>query len=232
MTRSIKSRHKSRQAFTLVELLVVLAVLAVLAGVLIPSLLGYIRRARTMNNVEMANAYRVAAQAVADEYYGRVGMSATGMADSTTGKNIRWDNGAGKQNSADDRAWGEKILNLVGAERDSEPYILVFGIAKPNDAGVNTNEVLYVGYCATDKSMADFYYNGTWSHVYPKDAKPTAAIYNHNNKDRNYMMINGKEVQLQMIVVSNKSGKENDFWIWDAGKEVTLQGHSEKYFKG
>ena len=127
MTRSIKSRHKSRQAFTLVELLVVLAVLA------------------------------------------------------------------GKQNSA---------------------------------------EVLYVGYCATDKSMADFYYNGTWSHVYPKDAKPTAAIYNHNNKDRNYMMINGKEVQLQMIVVSNKSGKENDFWIWDAGKEVTLQGHSEKYFKG
>jgi type IV pilus assembly protein PilA len=58
MTRSIKSRHKSRQAFTLVELLVVLAVLA---GVLIPSLLGYIRRARMMNNVEMANAYRVAA---------------------------------------------------------------------------------------------------------------------------------------------------------------------------
>ncbi len=44
-----KSRHKGRQAFTLVELIVVLVVLAVIAAITVPALVGYIKRLRESN---------------------------------------------------------------------------------------------------------------------------------------------------------------------------------------
>ena len=44
MLKRVKKRHKGRQAFTLVELLVVLVILAVLAAAIVPVLTGYIKR--------------------------------------------------------------------------------------------------------------------------------------------------------------------------------------------
>ena len=57
-----KTEHKSRQAFTLVELIVVLVILAVLAAILVPTLTGYIDRAKQKKDINEAQAGLVAAQ--------------------------------------------------------------------------------------------------------------------------------------------------------------------------
>ena len=227
-----KTNHKCRQAFTLTELIVVLVVLAVLAAMIVPALVGYINKAKQARNMEAAEAYRVAIQAVASEYYGKMGTRVSGYEDIYhKGNNIRWDQSP-TSNKPEDRAWGEKVLNLVGATRDNEPYIMVFGVvAKENEYGLNVNQVVYVGYLADQKSPSLFYINGQWSNNYPKD---TGAIFNKSEDDRNWLKIGktkNESVKLQLFVVSNKTNTDNDIWIYSSGKMNTLQGHSAKYWK-
>ena len=61
---------KNNKGFTLVELIVVLVILAILAAILVPTLLGYIDRARSEKDYSTAQTVRVAAQAAIDEAYG------------------------------------------------------------------------------------------------------------------------------------------------------------------
>ena len=68
--RVTKTKHKSRRAFTLVELIVVLVILAVVAAMLVPALIGYIditKKDKYLNNTHYA---LVASQAVMTELYG------------------------------------------------------------------------------------------------------------------------------------------------------------------
>ena len=194
--RISKTKHKSRQAFTLVELIVVLVILAVLAAMLVPALVGYIKKAKKAKDIEMAEAYRVAIQAVATEYYGVKGSAVFGVSDGTQTPNLRWDSNPKINNSAEDREWGEKVLSLVGADRSTEPYILVFGVAKPNDKGVNVNQVVYVGYLADKNSASIFYVNNKWIYEYPKDV---GEVTKKNNK--NYLVLpnGGGEVELNLL---------------------------------
>ena len=71
MLKRVKKCHKSRQAFTLVELIVVLVILAVIAGMIVPALIGYIQKSRLAKAYYEADEYRVAIQAVVSEYYGK-----------------------------------------------------------------------------------------------------------------------------------------------------------------
>ena len=61
---------KNNKGFTLVELIVVLVILAILAAILVPTLLGYIDRARSEKDFSTAQTVRVAAQAAIDRAYG------------------------------------------------------------------------------------------------------------------------------------------------------------------
>ena len=61
---------KNNKGFTLVELIVVLVILAILAAILVPTLLGYIDRARSEKDFSTAQTVRVAAQATIDQAYG------------------------------------------------------------------------------------------------------------------------------------------------------------------
>ena len=222
-----KTNHKCRQAFTLTELIVVLVVLAVLAAMIVPALVGYINKAKQARSMEAAEAYRVALQAVASEYYGIHGTAVVGTTDGTKCPNLRWDDNPKMANTDEDKAWGKKVLNLVGADRSTEPYILVFGVARENDQGINPNQVVYVGYLADKNSPALFYVNGKWSNDYPKDS---GDVVKENNK--NYLKLsNGKKVFIQLFVVSNRTNTKNEFWVYEAGGMDTLQGHSSKYWK-
>ncbi|MCI1726778.1 MAG: prepilin-type N-terminal cleavage/methylation domain-containing protein [Lachnospiraceae bacterium] len=62
---------KNNKGFTLVELIVTLLILAILAAILVPTLLGYINKSKTSSLLEETNQIRVAAQAMYDQAYGK-----------------------------------------------------------------------------------------------------------------------------------------------------------------
>jgi type IV pilus assembly protein PilA len=66
----MRKRLKNKNGFTLVELLVVLVILAILAAVIIPSLTGYISRAREKSIIQNARRCLLAAQTEFSDMYG------------------------------------------------------------------------------------------------------------------------------------------------------------------
>lgn len=70
MLRRLKENKK--KGFTLVELIVVLVILAILAALLVPALTGYIDKAKRKSIVAETRQVVMAAQTLADEYYGTV----------------------------------------------------------------------------------------------------------------------------------------------------------------
>jgi len=232
-----KMVRNGKRAFTLVELIVVLVVLAVIAAMLMPALTGYIKRAKQAKYINQADAARVAAQAVMTQLYGLGPGSRAGIANitnsdgSTTlnggglGGDIRWDTGKDANNTAEQREWGENVLELLGRTRDDAPYIFVFGVGNPNYYGIDAPEtynVYYVAYVESPTSPAIFYVNGEWIYTYPRD---DARIMKEVSGIRNTIVLNGARIPLQLYVVSNRTNLNDNFWT---GGNSSLRGHSQR----
>ena len=65
------SLKNDQKGFTLVELIVVLVILAIMAALLAPALLGYIDKARTSKYLEECRSISTAVQAILDEHYAK-----------------------------------------------------------------------------------------------------------------------------------------------------------------
>lgn len=255
MKRVSKTKHKSRQAFTLVELIVVLVILAVVAAMLVPALTGYIKRAKRDKYDEAAHYALVAAQSVIVEYYGKGNIAGNGTANLSGQQgggggagDIRWDTGRNCNNTDAEKEWGEKVLKLIDRDRDSEPYLLIFGTAQANCKSTKatynvTNSdlytVYYLAYVDNENAPAVFYLNGEWSYTYPTDGGNKAPVFKDGNVPHpsdpskkmsvNLMRTPNGNLPLQFYVVSNKTNIPDNFWTSGAN---SLKGHSEPQFKG
>ncbi len=102
---------KNNKGFTLVELIVVLVILAILAAILVPTLLGYIERARSEKDFSTAQTVRVAAQAAIDQAYGD-GFKTGAAANSNSAViKINEMNGAIANTTT---TYGQKVYDLSG----------------------------------------------------------------------------------------------------------------------
>lgn len=69
MRKRLEALKNDQKGFTLVELIVVLVILAIMAALLVPALLGYVDKAREGKYLEEARSIYTAIQAVQDEKY-------------------------------------------------------------------------------------------------------------------------------------------------------------------
>lgn len=67
--KKLLALRNSKRGFTLVEIIVVLVIIAILAAIAIPSLIGYIGKAKEKQILTEARAVYVASQAIASEEY-------------------------------------------------------------------------------------------------------------------------------------------------------------------
>lgn len=137
MTKKTLSKNKG---FTLVELIVVLVILAILAAILVPTLLGYIDKARSEKDFATAQAVRVATQAQIDELYGK------GIDDV-------------KKNNLDDNA-KKAIYKLVGADSNNKIDGQEISIA---DITITSNQISSITVKIGDKYYKYDSSTNTWA---------------------------------------------------------------------
>jgi type IV pilus assembly protein PilA len=126
--KKLQDLKKSKKGFTLVELIVVLVILAILAAILVPTLIGYIDKAKQQKDFATAQTVRVAAQAALDQEYGDTNTKIT-KSDNTAISGV-----AADATSTDD---AKKYSKMV--------YTL---------SGVDTTKVTAFGFAATDSVIS------------------------------------------------------------------------------
>lgn len=75
--KKLWEKKDSKKGFTLVELIVVLVILAILAAIMVPSLMGWIDKAREKEVILTARNAELAAQEIVMEYYAQTKTGAT-----------------------------------------------------------------------------------------------------------------------------------------------------------
>jgi type IV pilus assembly protein PilA len=145
MFKMIRKNRSDKRGFTLVELIVVLVILAILAAILVPTLLGYINRARDEKDYAAAQSLRVAAQANIDELY------AKGLAPDGTTKITSLTAADGDITKANDSKTTTSSLNLAGVDAIDFDF-------KAADGKITS------GYVQFKTNGAYYYFNGsTWT---------------------------------------------------------------------
>lgn len=233
--------RKNNKAFTLVELIVVLVILALLAAILIPSLIGYIDKAKNGKYLSNAKTCKDAAQAKFVEQYGMNGEVDPNypiVSGLTVGVNS---NGTCKSNNGDldtvTSDFAKDILSMAGVD----PYFFMVAVgsnqtklnrdgesAGAPSAAFSKYTVYYAVYIETEDAPVWHYYNNEWTTESPrKDTSGNGLTFNGNN-----VVLTGplKDMRLQYYLIANKNKKfpsnnkdqnktfnNADFWNWIKG---------------
>lgn len=154
---------KKESGFTLVELIVVLVILATLAALLVPSLTGYIDKARQNAVIAKARAVLVASQAVVTEAYadGKLILDANGLVYDKPDEHIA-------------HAMAKEIMALAEiAEGDCEWRIYIVSPEEEEYAALAT--ILQLDYCdksyrVTYRAVQTEYEPAGWGQPVPGDS--------------------------------------------------------------
>ena len=156
---------KNNKGFTLVELIVVLVILAILAAILVPTLLGYIDKARSEKDFSTAQTVRVAAQAAIDQAYGE-GKKADGSSPAT-GKTLSID-GTVENSEAMSGSFSitDASTHLASAGKYVKLVYTLSGVDSGKVTGFNfsyTNGIITNGTVTINGHTYTLATDGTWS---------------------------------------------------------------------
>lgn len=198
---------KKKKGFTLVELIVVLAILAILAGMLVPALTGYIAKAKNRKHMLEAKRCMTAFQTVLTEMYAQ-GINPTEIGQGN------------KNNKSTDIIWfnnnGQKYSDEVLKLAECKPKVLIIGAGNYNEYKNDPTKIYKIGFVAywpEDNSDAIFFDGTNWTNDYP-----WKSDYNNDFE------IDGETLSIQCYLVSSEFETVDKTWT-ELKQHVTDKGH-------